>query len=393
MTRTLARRLSHLFAVLALTFGGLTWIAYAQDDDATEEPTAEAESVDLSVYQTGDIDIAIEPTGENGYCTVCHNQPGRTLLLEDGSLLNLYVAPEMLASSVHGASEDSPGLGCLDCHGADSFPHDGLPPDDGRVYTIDANAMCTSCHEVHADELNLGAHAQAIANGNMEAAVCTDCHGAHHVQTAEFRPEMMSGVCADCHEVTHEQWSVSDHAEIGPLGCSTCHDYHSQDLRVGETTTDLCLNCHEDNLPESFVHDAHVTSTQGGEYPVECADCHMVEGGTVDTAQLISTEPDLANHSMLLDTTPCNTCHEEMIVSGEWEEILTTRLGVDVAEEVVTPDEVDHGAEVVNVVEDNRGSARFAIQGLLLGLGLGVTFTLVFITRNRHSAASNEAEE
>ncbi len=398
MTRNLARSLSLFFAALALAFGGLTWIAYAQDDEPapTEEAMPEsAEQVDLSVYPTGDIEISIEPTGENGYCTICHDQPGRTLRLQDGSLLNLYVSPGLLANSVHGPSEDGPGLGCLDCHGEDSFPHSGLPPADGRIYTIDANAMCTSCHEVHADELNMGMHAQAIANGNTQAAVCTDCHGAHHIQTADFRPEIMAGVCADCHETTHEQWSMSDHADIGPLGCSTCHDYHAQTLRIGETTTELCLNCHDDNLPQTFVHETHITAVQGGDYPVECSDCHMVEGDVTDvnSALLISTEPGVANHSMLLDATPCNTCHGELIESGQWDEILSTRVELeapaagDEGEEAVVDEE--HGE--VDVIEDRRGDTRFAIQGLLLGLGLGVTFSIVFITRNnRRSAASND---
>jgi predicted CXXCH cytochrome family protein len=403
MTRNSARRLSHLFAALAVLFGGLTWVAYAQDEDPapTEEATAEtmsesAERVDLNVYPTGDIEIAIEPTGQNGYCTVCHNVPGKTMRLADGSLLNLYVAPEMLASSVHGPSADGPGLGCLDCHGEDSFPHDGLPPADGRIYTIDANAMCTSCHDGYADELHLGAHAQAIANGNTEAAVCTDCHGAHHVQTADFRPEIMSGVCADCHETTHEQWLVSDHADIGPLGCATCHDYHSQDLRIGETTTDLCLNCHEDNLPETFVHVTHVTEVQGSDYPVECSDCHMVEGGNTDSALLVSTEEGIANHSMLLDATPCNTCHGDLIESGQWDEILSTRIGMElpvVGEDQEAAELMVEAAEHEAAATMSDGNTRFALQGLMLGLGLGITFTIVFVTRNNRREADTPVDE
>lgn len=403
MTHTLSRRLSLFFAVfagLALASGGLTWVVSAQDD----EPTPTGDRVDLNVYPTGDVEIAIEPTGDNGYCTICHNQPGRTLRLADGSLLNLYVAPELLASSVHGPSADGPGLGCLDCHGEDSFPHTGLPPADGRVYTIEANAMCTSCHEVHADELNMGLHAQAIANGNREAAVCTDCHGAHHIQTADFRPEIMAGVCADCHATAHDQWAVSAHADIGPLGCATCHDYHAQTLRVGDTTTDLCLNCHADNLPASFVHETHVTAAQGGDYPVECSDCHMVAGGAVDTAQFISTEPGLANHSMLLDATPCNTCHTALIESGEWEQILAVRLGADApaATEAEAGGAGDTSAEAVideehaaEAAADAQSNTRFALQGLLLGLGLGVTFTIVFVTRNnrRPPAPANASSD
>ncbi|MEO0560954.1 MAG: hypothetical protein AAF125_02500 [Chloroflexota bacterium] len=393
MTRTLYTRLSLIVAVWAAILGSWTLLAAAQedtppDDMAASEVTDEATSVDLTVYARGPVEVAIEPTGDNGYCTICHNQPGRQQRLADGTLLNLYVAPEMVASSVHGPSADQPGLGCLDCHGEDSFPHVGPPPTDGRVYTIDANSMCTSCHEAHADELETGMHAQAILAGNTAAAVCTDCHGAHHIQSAAFRPEIMAGVCADCHETTHDQWVISEHADIGQLGCATCHDYHQQTLRVGETTTDLCLNCHLNNLPDLFVHQTHVTEVQGSDYPVECADCHMTAGGTDATARLISIEPDLANHSMLLDTTPCNTCHTDLIASGQWEEILAQRVSASAAlsssdtapEMVALEDDTDHSTAMA------PGSpTTFALQGLLLGLGLGVTFTIVFVTRDRRS--------
>ncbi len=403
MTRNPAMRWSLVFALMAFVSGSLALVALAQDD-GTDEPTAteavitsEAPMtpVDLTVYDTGEVQVAIEPTGDNGYCTICHNQPGETLRLEDGTLLNLYVAPELVASSVHGPSADSPGLGCLDCHGEDSFPHSGPPPADGRVNTINSNSMCTSCHEVHADELNMGLHAQAIANGNTAAAVCTDCHSAHHVQTAEFRPEIMAGVCADCHATVHDQWVISDHADIGPLGCATCHDYHAQTLRVGETTTDLCLNCHMDNLPDLFVHETHITAVQGSDNPVECADCHMVEGDSVDTALTISTEEGLANHSMLLDATPCNTCHTDLAASGEWDEILSARVSLAAPEDAEADETVDitlEGASEAGtaIIGNTPGDFRFAIQGLLLGLGLGVTFAIVFFTRGRSDAPAND---
>lgn len=390
MTRQFARRLSLLLAALALTFSGLAWVALAQETEAESAPTeeaaspamAEGETVNLNIYERGEVEIAIEPTGDNGYCTICHNQAGQSIRLADGTLLNLYVAPELLASSVHGPSEDSLGLGCLDCHGEDSFPHRGLPPADGRVYTLDSNAMCTACHEGYGEELSVGLHAQAIANGNLNAAVCTDCHGAHHIQSAEFRPEIMSGTCGDCHEETYDQWNISAHADMGPLGCATCHDYHAQTLRVGETTTDLCLNCHEDNLPELFVHQTHITAVQGSEHPVECADCHMIAEGHAEDGQMVDyTSDGIANHSMLLDATPCDTCHTDLQASGEWEQILAERVGLEAP--LPTGDEDVEAAEAHGDEPTRDTSTRSAIQGLLLGLGLGVTFTIVFVTRNR----------
>lgn len=387
MTYKWIKRLSLLCAVLSVLLLGLAWGVLAQEGD--QDP------VDLTVYDSGETVILIEPTGNNGYCTLCHSQPQRTVRLEDGSLLNLFVDPDMIAASVHGVSETSPGLGCLDCHGEDAFPHIGLPPEDGRLYTIDSNAMCTSCHEGYGEELSVGLHTQAIAAGNVEAAVCTDCHGAHHIQSAEHRPELVSGVCGDCHEITLDEWQMTAHADIGQLGCAVCHDHHTQNLRVGETTTDLCLNCHQDNLPETFVHDTHITAVQGSDHPVECADCHMyVE--TVDDVMVSLGEPISTGHSMLLDATPCDTCHTELISSGEWDEIIAEQLGVSSTSDEETAMEDAHVDEEQHA-DANALSApqntRFAIQGLLLGLGLGVTFTIVFVTRNTAPAPRRRDED
>lgn len=368
-------RLLSLACLITALFGWLALAASAQDDDPGDTPTAEPMSENGIL--DADVEVAIEPTGENGYCTICHSQPLRTLRLEDGSLLNLYVAPEMIVGSVHGPTEDSPGLGCLDCHGEDAFPHSGPPPADGRVYTLDAVSMCTTCHTTQADDLEMGLHAQAIADGNLQAAVCTDCHGAHHVQSAEFQPQLVAGVCGDCHEATLEEWQISPHADIGPLGCASCHDHHAQTLRAGENSTELCINCHNE-MPSVFVHDTH-NVTDG---TVACAECHMYTGET-DTA-VSTVAMNSTGHSMLLDSTPCTTCHEQLVNSGEWAQIISNRYDVDAA--AVDSDEVTiEEAAVAGVEEAEIESPRnavFVLQGLLVGLGLGLTFAIVFVTRS-----------
>lgn len=339
------------------------------EDMTDEEQEQEVDLSSLSILDS-DVEIAIEPTGDNGYCSICHNQPLRTTRLADGTILNLYVNPEMILASVHGPSEDSSGLGCLDCHGEDSFPHNDPEPESGRAYTIDMVSLCTSCHVTQGEDLTMGLHAQAISEGNLEAAVCTDCHGAHHIQSAESFPDLVAGVCGDCHENTYDEWIISDHADIGPLGCATCHDHHAQTLRVGETSTDLCINCHSE-MPDFHAHNVHLEI----ENPIACADCHMYRE---DTTELISVmELDSTGHSMLMDTTPCTTCHEQLVESGEWDQIISDRYGASAAE--TTVDEVREPEEPEEEETDNTVSI---LQGLLVGLGLGVTFTIVFITRS-----------
>ncbi len=349
--------------------------------DSMDEAADDAPSGVLDPMNTENAPT-VEPTGNNGYCTICHNQPLRTTSLADGTQLNLFVNPDMIIGSVHGPSEDSPGLGCLDCHGEDSFPHNEPPPANGRLYTIESVQMCLGCHTTAAEDLSMGLHTEAIQGGNLEAAVCTDCHGAHHVQTIENFPELVAGVCGDCHENTLAEWQISPHAEIGPLGCASCHDHHAQTLRVGETSTDLCLNCHgEGQMPEIYSHTTHLE----GENPVDCVACHMYTDDHPDQLASLQTtsvlDAESTGHSMLLDSTPCTTCHANLVESGEWQQIVVNRYQIDLAADE-TSATTDADTTDAQDDDDDDDNTLGIIQGLLVGLGLGVTFSIVFLTRN-----------
>lgn len=402
---------ARLFVPLLLVIGLMciaASVALAQSDeeepetvpDTTEE--AQESTADESDDEDGtapsqaeqilddEVTVAIEPTGNNGYCTICHDQPLRTQRLEDGTILNLYVNPAMVAASVHGPTEDSPGLGCLDCHGEDAFPHSDPAPTNGRVYTLESVNYCYSCHETQAADLDMGLHSQAISEGNLEAAVCTDCHGAHHIQSAENFPDLVAGVCGDCHENTLAEWQISPHVDIGPLGCAACHNHHGQTLRVGETSTDLCLNCHGD-MPSFHAHDTHLNV----ENPVACVDCHMYMGETDALAQNISViDAQSTGHSMLLDAAPCTTCHANLDESGEWATIISNRYGVDATTEDMQETITDpESVEEVDAADDDGEGIMQTIQGLLVGLGLGVTFAIVFVTRSVRSNNKTEDDE
>ena len=352
----------------------LASVALAQDD-TTAEPESTPEAItpssltDQHILNT-EVTVAIEPTGDNGYCTICHNQPLRTVQLGDGSILNLYVNPAMIAASVHGPTDTNPGLGCLDCHGENAFPHTNTP-EDHRQFTLEMNNLCATCHVEQGEELNRGLHAQAIANGDTEAAVCTDCHEAHHIQSAENFPELVAGVCGDCHTNTLNEWQASPHSDIGPLGCATCHDYHSQTLRAGDTVSGLCTTCHS-QMPSIFAHDAHLT----GENPIACESCHMFTGDHTQTTAISVLDLDNTGHTMNVSATPCTTCHSDLEESGEWAQIISTRFGVEVS---TVP---EANVEAATTEEENDDSGAATVRGLLVGLGLGVTFAVVFITRS-----------
>ncbi len=354
--------------------------ALAQETPVATEETA-SETTPAAASTDEPIVVAKEPTGDNGYCAVCHSQPWRAVTLRDGYILNLFVPAETIANSVHGDNNPQGKLGCLDCHGEDAFPHNEPTPNNARDYTLDAVSICTECHTDSADELMAGLHEEAIVAGNRNAAVCTDCHGDHDIQSAPQQPQLVAGVCGDCHTDTLSQWQSSAHVEIGPLGCATCHSPHTQRIRAENGDTDanaVCINCHKnDTMPDLYAHDTHISDTS----EVQCIDCHM----HTETIGLVGTE--LSSHTMLLDTAPCTTCHQELVDSGRWEEI----TGRSDAELVAQRDELQKRIiELETEIEEQPATENdgfiSTLQGLLVGLGFGITFAAVFFTRSRRGA-------
>lgn len=373
------RRLIGICLAIGITcfVAGFNMIYAVQAQDATPDVTPEATPAGLAIYSPSP--EAITPTGDNGYCLMCHSSPWQSVTLQDGSIFNLYVNPDRLNASVHGENSSEGKLGCLDCHGTDAFPHSGPTPTDARTYTIDSVAICASCHTDQVNELQAGLHEEAILAGNTGAAVCTDCHSAHDVQPVVEEPELIAGVCGDCHTSTLTEWRVSEHVDIGPLGCATCHSPHSQRIRAGETSNELCLNCHNE-MPNLWAHQQH----GGNDYPVECVDCHMYRAEH-DASVTVALADRGTGHTMQLDAVPCTTCHEQLLLDGTW----ATLGGDSTALQIEVNNLRDQLAALepapAEVTQIEPSTYAPLLQGLMVGLGLGATVAAIFVARGRNT--------
>lgn len=377
---------------LTLIAAGLSPLLIAQAQEATPEPTPDATPIITEIY---DLEPISEITGNNSYCLVCHSQPWQTVTLGDGTIQNLYVDPNTVHDSVHGAGNPQGELGCTDCHGQEAFPHNNPSPANSREYAIYAVSLCGRCHADKVAELENGLHERAILSGNTEAAVCTDCHGSHAVQPVVEQPELIAGVCGDCHDNTLDEWRVSAHNEIGPLGCATCHSPHSQQLRAGNDSNELCTNCH-DNVEDRFIHGVHWGEDAAD--PVACVDCHMYTGEPDGSAVLISDTVSVfdlqTGHTMKMSATPCTTCHEDMVASGEWAQLMADRTVVVEMAPTNEPGAVASENELEAAVEESAQTSYVPLlQGLILGLGFGVTFAAVFIARGNRAAQSSKPDK
>ncbi len=250
---------------------------------------------------TGAFPARAQTTSE--YCLGCHSNPNASLTLPDGEILSLHIPPEMLQNSVHGQV----GLECSACH-ADihTYPHPEQKYNSRRELARAYYLTCRKCHSENYDKTLDSMHAQAAEQGNLDAPICTDCHGAHDVQTPDEPRSLVSETCGQCHTEIFNQYKDSVHGgaliqENNPdvPVCTDCHGVHNiQDPRTEQfriAEPDLCAGCHADpalmgkyNLPAN-VYDLYQLSWHGVDVSVYksrwptiwhnsaiCSDCHGI---------------------------------------------------------------------------------------------------------------------
>jgi hypothetical protein len=286
-----------LIVSLAFLVVGMTSLAAPAAQSDTPQPTP-----------TPDTRLSIS----NNLCLSCHGQPGPSLLLENGEILDLYVPPQDYSASVHG----SMGYACVQCHRQiGPYPHAPFKAKDLRDVNLQLYQACQGCHKEQYELAQDSVHATALAQGKREAAVCTDCHMAHNVRrltkpgTSELLPDAHEWIpltCSKCHNAIFVEYKDSVHgaALIGEGNpdvptCIDCHGVHS----IENPTTaafrlrspEICAKCHTDEermakygistqVLNTYVADFHGTTVTLFEKmtpdaptnkPV-CYDCHGV---------------------------------------------------------------------------------------------------------------------
>lgn len=271
-------------------------------------------------------------------CKTCHSLLTSELELDSGDTVQLHVDPQTIVNSVHGDREiqgvEYSALQCADCHqdlAEAGFPHPQVEVESRRQLTLNMNALCQDCHQEIAHEQSDGVHQQAIEEGNLDAAVCTDCHGSHDVQSPDEPRWRISQTCGACHAEIQYEFEQSVHGaallednEDVPV-CTDCHGSHSIEspltarFRVESPT--LCGGCHADkelmtkydistDVFDTYVADFHGTTVtlfekQSPNHVTNaavCYDCHGVHNilpATDENSRVIKEN--------LLET--CRECH------------------------------------------------------------------------------------
>ncbi|HEV2114634.1 MAG TPA: cytochrome b/b6 domain-containing protein, partial [Terriglobales bacterium] len=240
-------------------------------------------------------------------------------------------------------------------------------------------------------------HGRAVAAGSEKAAVCTDCHGSHDIRTAGDPKSPIfkfnvPNTCAQCHGNVKKAYSESIHGQAIARGnwqapvCTDCHGIHSIKAPLDPSSTvsaqsvaqATCARCHEGvRLTQEFGVPAHRVSTYmdsyhglasrlGSQVVANCASCHGVHN------ILPSSDPrSTINRANLVKT--CGQCHP-----GVTEKFVLARVHVD------APLSADTGSVAVRWVR------RFYISMILAVIGAMLAHN--FLIWRRKAVARRKAE-
>jgi hypothetical protein len=289
--------------------------------------------------------VAAAPRGQDSRpadesCLFCHQQEDMTVQI-GGQPVPLTISPELFSASVHGME----GIACVDCHSdITSFPHPEVTASSPRDFSLKLYPMCQQCHIEQYDKALDSVHQRALAAGNTNAAVCTDCHNPHTQTRLTNRDtgELLLGArlvipqtCSKCHSTIYETYKGSVHGaaltEEGDQYVPTCIDCHGVH-NIGDPTSNtfrnsipyLCADCHTNetlmrqygistNVLDTYVADFHGTTVKLFEetYPDQptnkavCTDCH----GHHDILKVDDPSAGIALKNNLL--IKCQQCHPD----------------------------------------------------------------------------------
>ena len=205
-------------------------------------------------------------------CGRCHGQ--KFLMESRGESAQPFISYQ---ESVHGRATEKgsqKAAVCTDCHGA----HEILAANNAKspIYKFNVPATCGKCHTDIDNTFMQSIHGQAIARGNAQAPVCTDCHGIHSIKShadpnsPSAEQNVSMDTCARCHE------GVRLSQEFGVPGNrvnSYFDSYHGLAAEGGSVVAANCSSCHgvHNILPSSDPHSTINRANLG----TTCGKCHQ----------------------------------------------------------------------------------------------------------------------
>ncbi len=268
---------------------------------------------------------------EEQYCMTCHTN-ALPMIMKSGERKSMQVQADRLKRSVHGR------LGCSDCHyGFSAEDHPRRKFRTARDFALASSENCRRCHFDKYTKTLEGIHYALLSQGQLNAPVCTDCHGSHDIAPMGKERSVSAKRCQRCHSAEYAAYAGSIHGgalfndnnQDVPV-CVDCHTAHTiQDptsLDYRQQIPQMCSNCHarkeivgkyglSTDVVKTYLSDFHgVTlglyrkqkdeSDQSGRPIAVCTDCHGTHAITATTG------PDASTVKQNL-VKRCQKCHRD----------------------------------------------------------------------------------
>jgi cytochrome b subunit of formate dehydrogenase len=204
-------------------------------------------------------------------CGACHGQ--KFVMDGSGQSTQPFVSYQ---ESVHGravAAGNASAAVCTDCHGS----HEILNAADPKspIFKFNVPETCAKCHGSIKTEFMGSIHGQAIARGNGQAPVCTDCHGIHLIKShidptsSVAAQQLAKTTCGRCHEGVR---LTQEFGIPGRRATTYLASYHGLATEGGSNIAANCASCHgvhnilPSSDPRSTINKANLVVT--------CGKCH-----------------------------------------------------------------------------------------------------------------------
>jgi len=241
----------------------------------------------------------VYPTKQPQTCSRCHTDEEKVArhdLPNGASFVKRY------RESVHGRAVTKAGLivaaVCSDCHGGHRMQSTKDPR--SPVWRTHIPQTCGQCHAGILGAYALGIHGQEFATGNPDVPICTDCHGEHTIlspreSASSVHPTHIAATCSKCHE--NEKLNKKYGLPSKRL-ISFIGTYHGVASEFGDVTVANCASCHgfHDILPSSDPR----SSIHPANIPKTCGGCHPNAGANFAKGRIHVTEPREQNFGVYL---------------------------------------------------------------------------------------------
>jgi len=263
----------------------------------------------------------------NRYCLACHNRE-LAVHYKNGETEKTSVREDELDKSVH------KNLSCVDCHvRVNSELHPVREFRSKRDFSIVMADNCRRCHFDKYSRVLEGIHFKLASQGNTKTPVCTDCHGAHGIESARKTKLANARKCRQCHSDIYDVYAASVHGaalikegiEDVPI-CSDCHKAHDNagphTANFRNSVPQTCAGCHakkeimdkyglSTKVVETYLQDFHGITMkfynrygEGEKKIAVCIDCH----GIHDITKVKAGNASVIKQNLVKR---CQKCHKD----------------------------------------------------------------------------------